>query len=229
MQQRIAGEQYALDYEALVISIESCLAIIRSQAQSTLDETEHTVVYLEDSLNTVAIVSKMRALMHSGVLERIHVISTQQALESKAMGAERESFQETIETSTTTIRQLEAALEKLTKDTFVVESEAKSKSAEPTKIQHLAEQRQQNMNPAPGGTAPEEHENAVQKQTFQKESLAAGIFDSFAVFPVPYSLVSCCCRSTNDRTLTKSGHARKVVTREKWSGWRKTCRLRPQG
>jgi len=209
MHQRIAGEQYALDYEALVISIRSCLAIMRSQAQSTVDETEHRVVSLEDSLNTVAIVSKMRALMHTGVLERIHVISTQQALESKAMGAERERFQKTIEMSTTTIRQLEAALEKLTEDNFVVESEAKSKSAELTKIQHLAEQRQKNMHGL---------EDAVQEQTFQKESLSAGFFDSFAVFPVPYSLLCCCCRSTNDRSPTKSGHGPQVVTCEKWSG-----------
>lgn len=103
--------------------------------------TEHRVVTLEDSLNALATVSKVRTLTHNDLLERIHVLGQQQQELEKVFDAEKERFRKRIETSTITIYQLNSEIERLN----VEKSEAEERSREMARIQQLAEERTKNM------------------------------------------------------------------------------------
>jgi chromosome segregation ATPase len=108
-------------------------------------DTEHRVATLEDSFNALATISKVRALTHNGLLERVNVLGKQQqqlkTLESKAVDADKERFRKGIETSTTTIQQLNSEIERLKMEKI----DAEEKLKEMDRIRHLAEERKKNM------------------------------------------------------------------------------------
>ena len=139
-------------YEFMVTSIDACLASLRAQSQNmrySVDEAEHRVESLEESFNALATVSKMRALTHNGLLERIHVISTQQhalvSLESKSLTCDNVRLQQQLDASAVSMGQLQWQLEMLGAKKCELEATVQSESAELARVQTSADEQGRRM------------------------------------------------------------------------------------
>ncbi len=133
-------------FDDVVSSIDACLASIRANAHKiwyTVDEAEHQVASLEESFGALTTMTKVRAMTHTGLLERISVISGQQhelmSLKTKTLSAENERLQNLIDTNQAIISNLENDLEMLTAEK---KAAAESCKIELTKAQLLEEERQ---------------------------------------------------------------------------------------
>ena len=136
-------------FDNVVTSIDACLANVRANAHKiwyTVDEAEHQVASLEESFGALTTMTKVRAMTHNGLLERISVISGQQheltSLKTKTLSAENERLQSLIDISQAKICNLENDLDMLTAEKMELEGAAESCRIELSKAQLLGEERQ---------------------------------------------------------------------------------------
>ena len=159
-------------YDKVITSIDTCLANIRAHAHKiwySADEAEHRVASLEESFGALTTIMKVRAMTHSGLLERINVISGQQhqlmSLKTKTISAENERLQKSIDAHHATICSLESDLQVLTEERLILANAAESCKVELSKAQRLGDERLDNIRRL---------EIEAKELTVEKEFLAAG-------------------------------------------------------
>jgi chromosome segregation ATPase len=156
-------------------SIDTNLGTLRSQMRSmgyAMDEAEHRLASLEESFHALGAVSKVRQMTHAGLLERIQLLSKQQAelhsLEYSALQAENEQRDGVIQQSHATIVALRADVERLTSESSALALENESAKLNFFRQEQISDEHSQRTKAL---------ELALHQSTSEKEALMAELWD----------------------------------------------------